>query len=197
VAQRRLYEVDKNPFAVGPKLSLWLVTLAKDKVFTFLDRAHSSADLVGLTRAEVARSFSKDPLDHFSNNQRKYRSRQVISCRNSRRWIRAQIRMQRQSCSTQRAGMNGRCKVNRRYCGAAFFDSVGEQEREEFNRRILLWCEWRFISKLQCKNPEINPNVSTAVQKPILLSTGILNFQRCLTRTIQDLRQPIVKILHS
>ncbi|MBD2541467.1 DNA methyltransferase [Coleofasciculus sp. FACHB-SPT36] len=55
VAQRCLYGVDKNPFAVNlAKLSLWLVTLAKAHPFTFLDHALKSGDsLVGLTRAEI------------------------------------------------------------------------------------------------------------------------------------------------
>ncbi len=50
VAQRCLYGVDKNPFAVNlAKLSLWLVTLAKDEPFTFLDHALKAGDsLVGL-----------------------------------------------------------------------------------------------------------------------------------------------------
>ena len=55
VAQRCLYGVDKNPFAVNlAKLSLWLVTLAKDHAFTFLDHALKHGDsLVGLTKAQV------------------------------------------------------------------------------------------------------------------------------------------------
>ncbi|MFM7424530.1 MAG: Eco57I restriction-modification methylase domain-containing protein, partial [Elainella sp.] len=55
VAQRCLYGVDKNPFAVNlARLSLWLVTLAKDLPFTFLDHALKCGDsLVGLTRAEI------------------------------------------------------------------------------------------------------------------------------------------------
>ncbi|MBI3269064.1 MAG: N-6 DNA methylase [Planctomycetes bacterium] len=56
VAQRCLYGVDKNPFAVDlAKLSLWLVTLAKDHPFTFLDHALRCGDsLVGLTRKQIA-----------------------------------------------------------------------------------------------------------------------------------------------
>ena len=56
VAQRCLYGVDKNPFAVNlARLSLWLVTLAKDLPFTFLDHALKCGDsLVGLTRAEIS-----------------------------------------------------------------------------------------------------------------------------------------------
>ncbi|MBD2018553.1 N-6 DNA methylase [Microcoleus sp. FACHB-53] len=57
VAQRCLYGVDKNPFAVNlAKLSLWLVTLAKAHPFTFLDHALKTGDsLVGLTRAEIGK----------------------------------------------------------------------------------------------------------------------------------------------
>lgn len=57
VAQRCLYGVDKNPFAVNlAKLSLWLVTLAKDHPFTFLDHALKHGDsLVGLTKRQIGR----------------------------------------------------------------------------------------------------------------------------------------------
>jgi hypothetical protein len=64
VAQRCLYGVDKNSFAVNlAKLSLWLVTLAKDQPFTFVDHALKCGDsLVGLTRAEIG-SFGKDTTE--------------------------------------------------------------------------------------------------------------------------------------
>ncbi|MBR0689898.1 N-6 DNA methylase [Bradyrhizobium manausense] len=56
VAQRCLYGVDKNPLATDlARLSLWLVTLARDHEFTFLDHALKSGDsLVGLTRVQIA-----------------------------------------------------------------------------------------------------------------------------------------------
>lgn len=56
VAQRCLYGVDKNPFAVNlAKLSLWLVTLAKDHAFTFIDHSLKHGDsLVGLTKKQIA-----------------------------------------------------------------------------------------------------------------------------------------------
>src|SRR5439155_23008303 len=62
VAQRCLYGVDKNPLAVEmAKLSLWLLTLAKDKPFEFLDHAIRCGDsLVGITDLEQLRSFSLD-----------------------------------------------------------------------------------------------------------------------------------------
>lgn len=55
VAQRCLYGVDRNPMAVDlAKLSLWLVTLAKDHPFTFVDHAIRCGDsLVGLTRRQI------------------------------------------------------------------------------------------------------------------------------------------------
>ena len=55
VAQRCLYGVDRNPVAVDlAKMSLWLVTLAKDHPLTFLDHALRHGDsLVGLSRWQL------------------------------------------------------------------------------------------------------------------------------------------------
>ena len=51
VADRCLYGVDKNPMAVDmAKLSLWLVTMARDRPFSFLDHALREGDaLLGVT----------------------------------------------------------------------------------------------------------------------------------------------------
>jgi hypothetical protein len=61
VAQRCLYGVDKNPLAVEmAKLSLWLLTLAKDKPFTFLDHAIRPGDsLIGVSDEQL-KTFSLD-----------------------------------------------------------------------------------------------------------------------------------------
>ncbi|NWG14810.1 MAG: N-6 DNA methylase [Acidobacteria bacterium] len=55
IAQRCLYGVDRNPVAVDlAKVSLWLVTLARDHSFTFLDHALRHGDsLVGLSRRQI------------------------------------------------------------------------------------------------------------------------------------------------
>ncbi len=55
VAERCLYGVDKNDAAVElAKLSLWLVTLAKDRPFTFVDHALRHGDsLVGLDLDQI------------------------------------------------------------------------------------------------------------------------------------------------
>ena len=56
VAQRCLYGLDRNPTAVDlAKLSLWLVTLAKEHPLTFLDHALRAGDaLVGLSRVQIS-----------------------------------------------------------------------------------------------------------------------------------------------
>ena len=63
VAQRCLYGVDINPLAAEmAKLSLWLLTLAKDKPFEFLDHAIRCGDsLVGLHDLEQLRHYSLKP----------------------------------------------------------------------------------------------------------------------------------------
>ena len=56
VARRCLYGVDRNPVAVDlAKLSLWLVTLAKDLPLTFVDHALRTGDsLVGMSERQIA-----------------------------------------------------------------------------------------------------------------------------------------------
>jgi hypothetical protein len=63
IAQRCLYGVDKNPLAVEmAKLSLWLLTLAKDKPFEFLDHAIRCGDsLVGISHIDQLKFFNLDP----------------------------------------------------------------------------------------------------------------------------------------
>lgn len=56
IAQRCLYGVDKNPLAVDlARLSMWLVTFAKEHPFTFVDHALRSGDsLIGLSREQIS-----------------------------------------------------------------------------------------------------------------------------------------------
>jgi len=63
VAERCLYGVDRNPMAVEmAKLSLWLVTLAKDRPFSFLDHALREGDsLLGVTSLDQVKAFHMDP----------------------------------------------------------------------------------------------------------------------------------------
>jgi hypothetical protein len=81
VAQRCLYGVDENPFAVElAKVSLWLVTGAKDEPFTFLDHALRHGDsLVGVARREIATgrvgSVSRERLEQGIERARGLRAR--------------------------------------------------------------------------------------------------------------------------
>jgi hypothetical protein len=70
IAQRCLYGVDKNPFAVNlAKLSLWLVTLSKDLPFTFVDHALKCGDsLVGYGVRDIQAAMKEVQLG-FLNHQ--------------------------------------------------------------------------------------------------------------------------------
>ena len=69
VAQRCLYGVDVNPLAAEMcKLSLWLLTLAKGKPFTFLDHAIKSGDsLIGVSLQQLD-AFHLDDLQQLHLN---------------------------------------------------------------------------------------------------------------------------------
>ena len=89
VAQRCLYGVDKNPLATDlAKLSLWLVTLAHDHPFAFVEHALRDGDsLVGLSldqirtfdwrtgKRTVALTLVKAELDRALERVVKYRAR--------------------------------------------------------------------------------------------------------------------------
>lgn len=62
IAQRCLYGIDKNHMAVNlAKLSIWLVTLAKDHAFSFLDHNLKYGDsLVGLSNKQIMAFDYKD-----------------------------------------------------------------------------------------------------------------------------------------
>jgi hypothetical protein len=63
IAERCLYGVDRNPLAVQmARLSLWLVTLSKEKSFTFLNHAVKCGDsLLGLSSLRQAETLHLRP----------------------------------------------------------------------------------------------------------------------------------------
>lgn len=63
VADRCVYGVDRDPMAVEmAKLSLWLVTLSKERPFSFLDHALKTGDsLLGITNLDQLRALHLDP----------------------------------------------------------------------------------------------------------------------------------------
>ena len=81
VAQRCLYGVDRNPKAVDlAKLSLWLVTLAKDHPLTFLDHALRPGDaLVGLSRRQLDAFHWKDDAEPFQAGFEAMRAREHLA----------------------------------------------------------------------------------------------------------------------
>jgi hypothetical protein len=72
VAQRCLYGVDKNPFAVNlARLSLWLVTLSKHLPFTFVDHALKEGDsLVGVSLERIEAATATIQLGLFDGPPR-------------------------------------------------------------------------------------------------------------------------------
>jgi hypothetical protein len=63
IADRCVYGVDRDPMAVEmAKLSLWLITLSKERPFSFLDHALKAGDsLLGITNLEQLRHLHMDP----------------------------------------------------------------------------------------------------------------------------------------
>jgi hypothetical protein len=110
VADRCLYGVDKNPLAVEmAKLSLWLVTLQKDRPFSFLDHALRAGDsLLGIAHIDqllhwslaretgpITVSFLTEPLRRALQRaialRRRIRATPVIEVRDAERkagWLR-------------------------------------------------------------------------------------------------------------
>ena len=135
VAQRCLYGVDKNPFAVNlAKLSLWLVTLAKDQPFTFVDHALKCGDsLVGLTRAEIG-SFGKDttedlPLFKYLKEKvdraKAYRTQiQALDTRTDADAEEKLTQWQRAERELEEAKLIGDVKI------AAFFEGKSKKDRD-------------------------------------------------------------------
>ena len=70
VADRCLYGVDINPMAVEmAKLSLWLITLQRDRPFTFLDHALKCGDsLLGVSSIKQIENFSLRPANGRSRS---------------------------------------------------------------------------------------------------------------------------------
>ncbi len=81
IAQRCLYGVDRNPVAVDlAKVSLWLVTLAKDHALTFVDHALRHGDsLVGLSRRQIEAFHWKADAPRFQAGFETMRVREHVA----------------------------------------------------------------------------------------------------------------------
>ena len=80
VAQRCIYGVDKNPVAVDlAKVSLWLVTLAREHALTFVDHALRHGDsLVGLTQKQIETFHWKPDAPMFQKGFETMQTRERI-----------------------------------------------------------------------------------------------------------------------
>ena len=147
VAQRCLYGVDKNPFAVDlAKLSLWLVTLAKDHPFTFLDHALRHGDsLVGLTREQIRGFHWRKPRSAHARRQAKIAER-----------IEAAERLRRieamgdsddggtsRGCWARRSWPSRTCGWSGTPLAAAFFAGDKPKKREATRDELGLGRGWR------------------------------------------------------
>lgn len=147
VAQRCLYGVDKNPFAVNlAKLSLWLVTLAKDHPFTFLDHALKHGDsLVGLTKRQIGR-FDWQQDDGNLPSLLAFIERQTASAKGHRAAIQAagdgdDVAQHAEWLEAEDAVEPARIAGD--LCIAAFFaadkDKAREEKRREYKELIGRW----------------------------------------------------------
>lgn len=95
IAQRCLYGVDKNPMAVNlAKLSLWLVTFAKQHEFTFLDHCLKFGDsLIGLTNQQVLN------LDFRTSSQMRIQQQILYERLNTVRALRKSISDSKDNCN--------------------------------------------------------------------------------------------------
>ena len=140
VARRCLHGVDKNPMAVElARLSLWLVTFAKDDEFTFVDHALRHGDsLVGLSLQQIeALHWRRDaPADRLLAEDRV--RRHVAAARD----LRARIHAARENAPADELNdLLRRADSERRrvaICGdlvlLAFFKGTKPAERERIRR---------------------------------------------------------------
>ena len=143
VAQRCLYGVDGNPRAVDlAKLSLWLVTLAKDHPLTFLDHALRPGDaLVGLSRRQLDAFHWKNDAEPFQAGFEAMRAREHLAKASE---LRRRIREADDSVSEmdlRRLCDDARYETdNVRLLGdlalAAFFEGSKPKQREDLRRQL-------------------------------------------------------------
>lgn len=145
IAQRCLYGVDKNPFAVDlAKLSLWLATLAKDHPFTFLDHSLRNGDsLVGLTRKQIS-SFHWAPAAQQSFLEDQLRKQIERITQHRRRILNARDNVSYEQLSQELATADEALNLPRMVGDAviaAFFTGEKPKQREEARLRMQAFIE--------------------------------------------------------
>lgn len=187
VAQKCLYGVDKNPFAVNlAKLSLWLVTLAKNRPFTFVDHALKWGDsLVGINRSEIA-DFGKDttydtPLLSLLKGEidkaKTYRLEiQTKDSRNNQDADAKQEQLAQADAELQQAKLIGDVIV------ASFFAGKNKKQRQQFREEYShIVGNWRNEDIDSQQLQSISDNLRSA-EKPILPFHWDLEFPEVFDR---------------
>lgn len=141
IAQRCLYGVDKNPMAVNlAKLSLWLITLAKEHPFTFVDHNFRCGDsLVGLSRQQLWRFHweSSAPLVIDANRIKKYidiateRRQEILDSADNMLYPILQLRLKESDDALELIRVIGNAVIS------AFFDNNKQKERIERLNQLL------------------------------------------------------------
>ena len=143
IAQRCLYGVDRNPKAVDlAKLSLWLVTLAKDHPLTFLDHALRPGDaLVGLSRMQLDAFHWKAGAQPFQAGFEAMRAHEHLT-----RASELRRRVREADDSVSELELRHLCDDSRRETEnvrllgdlalAAFFEGSKPRQREDLRRQL-------------------------------------------------------------
>ncbi len=143
IAQRCLYGVDRNPKAVDlAKLSLWLVTLAKDHPLTFLDHALRPGDaLVGLSRRQLDAFHWKAGAQPFQAGFEAMRAHEHLT-----RASELRRRVREADDSVSELELRHLCDDSRRETEnvrllgdlalAAFFEGSKPRQREDLRRQL-------------------------------------------------------------
>jgi hypothetical protein len=158
VAQRCLYGVDKNIMAVDlAKLSLWLVTLAKDHPFTFLDHALRHGDsLVGLTREQIIgfhwepkkqKKFGEDLIQKRLDRATEARAK-ILSARED-----VAYRDQEQRMAVANEALN-LIRLVGDACVSCFFSADKSKAREEELERVFSHAS-SYLSSLTTNNQQL------------------------------------------
>jgi hypothetical protein len=175
VAQRCLYGVDKNPFAVNlAKLSIWLVTLARDHAFSFIDHALRQGDsLVGLTRAQLG-AFHWSPTADDWGPLFKGVSEAVNEASGWRRQIQALDEGdygQRRAAWREAEDALQEARLIGDLCVAAFFGADKEKAREALRRDYLSKVE-ALESERRARQPRASSNGGGARARTTESNTG-------------------------
>lgn len=146
IVQRCIYGVDRNPFAVQlAKLSLWLVTLAKNHSFMFLDHALKCGDsLVGLTRGEISGFVARSTLKDLSlKDLFKKSTAEVIDYRDRIRYSDSEDYQMKQDWLQKAESQLENEKIVGKLVIAASFSELKPKQREtklvEFANAYELW----------------------------------------------------------